>query len=329
MDLTDFSLGLSALAEDNKPDLDATYDLLILGGSAAAMTAALYAARKLMKTAILTRNLGGQMMDTWQIENYLGFQAISGKELTKKFEEHVRHFEVPIGLGENVSEVRKEGEVFKVALESGETYAGKSVIVATGKRSRPLNVPGENELKGKGVAYCAICDAPFYKDKKVVVAGGGNSAFTAALDLLKVAKEVTLVNFSQGWQADGIIIESVKKYERANFLDYHQVTRIEGTDNVTAVVVKNRETGEEKKIEADGIFVEIGLLPNTDPVKNLAKLNEANELVVDCHSRTNVEGLFGAGDVTTVPYKQIVISAGEGAKAALSAYDYLTKKGLL
>ena len=203
------------------------------------------------------------------------------------------------------------------------------MIISTGKRHRPLNVPGEKELVGKGVAYCATCDAPFFREKKVVVVGGGNSAFTTALDLLRVDAEVTLINFIEGWQADATLQERVNKSAKAHLLDCHQVLRIEGKGEVEAVVLKNRRNEEESSIDTSGVFVEIGLLPNSDAVKNLVTLNRQDEVIVDCSCRTNIEGLFGAGDITTVPHKQIVIAAGEGAKAALSAYDYLTKESLI
>ena len=293
------------------------------------LTAAVYATRKMMKVALITREFGGQVSDTSVVENFPGFQTISGQELVNKFIEQVKKFEVPLAEGESVSLVTKDQDQFKVQTESGQTYTSRTVIAALGKRYRKLKVPGESELTGKGVAFCATCDAPFFKDKQVVVAGGGNSAFSAARDLLKVAKEVTLVNFSPGWQADQVLFEPVQKHTGARLLDNHEVTRIEGTQAVEAVHIRDRKSGEEKVVPADGIFIQIGLLPNTDPFSQLAQLNQAGELIIDCHCRTNVEGLFGAGDMTTVPYDQIVISAGEGAKAALSAYDFLINKGLL
>lgn len=322
-------LDLSALERAGRPDPGVTYDLLILGGGAAALTAAIYAARKMMKTALITQGFGGQMDETADVENYPGFQMITGHDLAEKFLDHVRQFDLPILDDETVVEVRKEDAFFSTLLASGLAFTARTVILATGKRSRPLNVPGEKELTGKGVSYCATCDAPLFKDRRVVVAGGGNSAMTAALDLLKVAREVTLVNLAAGWQADAILLQSVQKRGFARLLDRHQVIRIEGAGRVAAVHVKDQQTGQEEAIPADGIFIQIGLLPNSEPVRDLARLNERKELVVDLGCRTSVEGLFGAGDVTTVPYKQIVISAGEGAKAALAAYDYLAGRGLL
>jgi len=330
MDFPGFSLDISALQSDGGPNPDAIYDVLVIGGGPAAMTAAVYAARKMLKLALLTKDFGGQVMDTSDIENYMGFQTITGEELAKKFQEQIRHFEVPFRKDDGVLSVTQDGDLFLVRTENDVVFRGKTVILATGKRSRPLNVPGEREFTGKGVAYCATCDAPFYAGKDVVVAGGANSALTAAMDLLKAqATHVTLVNFIEGWQADEVLMASVRDDQRLNLLDFHEVVRIEGKDRVEAVRVRNRKTGEETVIRTNGIFVEIGLLPNSEPVAELAQVNDVREVLVDCHCATNVPGLFAAGDVTTVPYKQIVISAGEGAKAALAAYDYLAQKGNL
>jgi alkyl hydroperoxide reductase subunit F len=225
--------------------------------------------------------------------------------------------------------VNKQGDLFKIETDDGKNYSAKTLILATGKRHRPLNVPGEKELSGKGVAYCATCDAPFFKDRKVVVAGGGNSAFTSARDLLKVHADVTVINASEGWQGDPALMEKVKAMGRVTFLDNHRILRIEGGDRVEAVFVRDGRTGAETRLEAGGVFVEIGWVPNTGPVRDLALLSDRQELRIDCSSATSVPGLFGAGDVTTVPHKQIIISAGEGAKAALSAYGYLAEKSFI
>jgi len=329
MDFPDFSLDTSLLEKAKEPEAEVTYDLLILGGGPAAMSAAVYAARKMMNLAIITKDFGGQVRETSEIENWLGFQSINAKDLVDMFEEHVKSFDIPVSLGPSITEVKREADVFKVQTDDSKIYSSQTLIIATGKRHRPLNVPGEKELVGRGVAYCATCDAPFFKGKKVVVAGGGNSAFTTAVDLLKVGAEVILVNFIKGWQADEALQERVKQTGKAGLLDYHQVIRIEGKDRVTGVVIKNRENEKEENLDANGVFVEIGLLPNNESVKNLVELNEQGEVIVDCSCRTSIEGLFAAGDVTTVPHKQIVISAGEGAKAALSAYNYLINRSLI
>jgi len=329
MDFPEFTLDTSLLEKAKEPEPAIIYDLLILGGGPAAMSAAVYAARKMINFAILTRDFGGQIRETSEVENWLGFQSINAKDLADSFEEHVKSFNIPVSLGTSIAEVKKEGDLFKVLTADATMYSSRTMIIATGKRHRPLNVPGENELLGRGVAYCATCDAPFFKGKKVVVAGGGNSAFTTAMDLLKVGADVSLVNFIKGWQADEAFQQRIQQAGKIRLLDYHQIVKIEGKDNVEGVVVRDLKNNSEKMLHANGIFIEIGLSPNNEPVKNLVELNEHGEIIVDCSCKTNVEGLFGAGDVTTVPHKQIVISAGEGAKAALSAYDYLINKSFI
>jgi alkyl hydroperoxide reductase subunit F len=329
MDFPTFSLDTSLLEKAKEPEPEVTYDLLILGGGPAAMSATVYAARKMMTLAIITKDFGGQVRETSEVENWLGFQSINAKDLADHFEEHVKSFDIAVSLGTAATEVSKEADTFKVRTDSDRVFSSRALILATGKRHRLLNVPGEKELVGRGVAYCATCDAPFFKGKKVVVVGGGNSAFTTAMDLLKVEAEVTLVNFTKGWRADETLKQRVRQTDKVSLLDYHQVVRIEGRDRVTAVVVRNRENEEEEKLDASGVFVEIGLLPNNESFKDLMELNEQGEVIVDCCCQTSVEGVFGAGDVTTVPHKQIVIAAGEGAKAALSAYDYLINKSFI
>lgn len=329
MDFPSFSLDTSLLEDTKEPEPEVIYDLIILGGGPAAMSAAVYAARKMMSLAIITKDFGGQVRETSEIENWLGFQNINAKDLADSFEEHVKSFDIAVSLGPGVKEVEKETDIFKVITDADTMYKSRALILATGKRHLPLNVPGEKELVGRGVAYCATCDAPLYKKKKVVVSGGGNSAFTTAMDLLKVQAEVTLVNFLKGWQADEALQKRVKQIGNMTLLDYHEVIRIEGKETVTAVIIRNREKDKEGKLEVNGIFVEIGFLPNNESFKDLVKFNEQGEVIVDCQCRTNIEGLFGAGDITTVPHKQIVIAAGEGAKAALSAYNYLITKSLI
>jgi alkyl hydroperoxide reductase subunit F len=329
MEFPSFTLDTSVLEETKEPEAGVTYDLLILGGGPAAMSAAVYAARKMLHCALVAVDFGGQIRETSEIENWLGFQQINAKDLADSFEEHVKGFSIPVSLGTRITEVAKQGAEFRVSADNGAVYSGRTVILATGKRHRPLNIPGEKELVGRGVAYCATCDAPFYQGKKVVVAGGGNSAFTTAMDLLKVNAEVTLVNVLKGWQADEALQHRVKQGGTVRLLDYHQVTRVEGEERVTGVVVTNKETDQEERLEANGIFIEVGLLPNSDMVRDLVELNDQGEVIVDCLCQTSVEGFYGAGDVTTVPHKQIVIAAGEGAKAALSAYSYLINKSLI
>jgi alkyl hydroperoxide reductase subunit F len=326
MELPGVILDISSISPLRKPDHDTVYDMLILGGGPAAMSAVVYAARKMINLAVITLDFGGQINETAEVENYLGFPSIRAGDLVARFNEHIRSFDFPVSMGISTVEVRKKEGTFEVLMEDGTSFWGHTIIVATGKRHRPLTVPGERELLGKGVAYCATCDAPLYKDKKVVIVGGGNSAFTTALDLLRLNAEAVVANFLSGWQADGAIQRRVRKFGKVQFMDYHEIVRVEGKDKLETVVIRDRKSGEEKRIDADGLFVEIGLLPNSDPVKKLVGLNEHGEVLVDCYCRTDIPGLFGAGDVTDVPHKQIIISAGEGAKAALSAYDYLIEK---
>ena len=325
MDMPDFELDTSLLGNANVPDPTVYYDIVIVGGGPAAMSAAVYAARKMLNCAVITRDFGGQVLETSEIENWLGFQSINARDLVASFVEHVNDFDMAMASNMGVAAITKEDDIFRIEAEDGNVYSARAVILATGKRHRPLDIPGEKELVGRGVAYCATCDAPLFRDKEVVVVGGGNSAFTTAVDLLKVGAGVIMVNFIEGWQADEALQERVRRAENAQLFDYHQVVRIEGKTSVEGVVIQEREKGHEKLLKAEGVFVEIGLLPNSASVKNLVALNDLGEVIIDCSCRTDVEGFFGAGDVTTVPHKQIIISAGEGAKAALSAYDYLMK----
>ncbi len=331
MDLASVSVNLTDLAaEAKRPDPAEVYDLLVLGGGPAAMTAVLYAARKMMKLAMVTYDFGGQMAETSEIENYMGYRFVTGLDLTDKFKEQVQQFDIPIAWGQKVTAVRRGDGRFTVETDQGGAFQARTLILATGKRYRLLGVPGEKELAGHGVAYCPTCDAPFFKNKVVFIAGGGNSAFTAALDLVKVARDVTMLNFAADWQADPILQQAVERFgDRVKRLDQQHVLAIEGNGRVESVRVQDRRTGEERSLPADGVFIEIGLTSNSEPFAGFVELNEKKEVVVDCATRTNVPGVFGAGDLTTVPYKQIVISTGEGAKAALAAYDYLIHRGLL
>jgi alkyl hydroperoxide reductase subunit F len=323
------SLNSSFLDEVKDADPEVVYDLLVLGGGPAAMSAVIYAARKMLRLAIITLDFGGQVRETSEVENWLGFQAINAMDLADMFEEHVKSFDISVSLAVSATKVLKEGDVFKVQSDDGNTYSGKALIFATGMRHRPLNVPGEKELVGRGVAYCSTCDAPLFSGKKVVVVGGGNSAFTTVADLLKVDAQVILVNFEKGWQADEVLQKRIKKTEKVRFMDYSQVLRINGKDTVEAVWVQRRDDDKEEKLEVEGVFVEIGLLPNNESVKELVELNANGEVIIDCGCQTSLDGFFGAGDVTTVPHKQIIIAAGEGSKAALSAYDYLISKSFV
>ena len=322
------SAELDRLGRDNPPDPNTVYDVLVLGGGPAATTAAVYAARKMLHLALITYDFQGQVASTSEIENYMGFQTITGRELAEKFTEQAKQFGFPIGQGEYVKAVTKDGGVFAVEMTGGAVYRGRTVVASLGKRDRPLGVPGEDTFHGRGVAYCATCDAPFYRGLKVLVAGGGNSGFTAALDLAKIAEQVTLINIAEGFIADEVLQQQVRTFDNVTFADKTEVVEIRGEQVVTGVTLRDLRTGRTRDAAVDGVFVEIGLIPNSEPLKDLVALNRYGEVVVDAGCATDVEGFFAAGDMTSVPHKQIIISAGEGAKAALSAYEYLVHKGL-
>jgi len=302
------------------------YDLIIIGGGPAGLTAAVYAARKLIKTLLISQDLGGQVNETLRIENYMGYQFVEGPELIEKFNKQVTQYPLEQKVGSKVSSVSRLDCHFEVNTESGETFQSKAVILATGKRSRSLNVPGEAEYRGKGVSYCAICDAPVFTGMKVAVVGGGNSALEASYDLIKMAEHVYIVSLTP-LTGDPITINRIKDARNLTILLEYQVEKIEGDKFVEAVHIKNIKTGERKRLEVAGIFVEIGLVPNSEPVKEIAVLNQWGEVKVSTTCETGVPGLFAAGDVTDTPEKQIVIAAGEGAKAALQADRYIRNLG--
>jgi NADH-dependent peroxiredoxin subunit F len=321
-----FNLNLSSFEKESnlKPfDRKKVYDVIIVGGGPAALTASVYCMRKGLVTGLISKETGGQVAETSGIENYMGFKIIEGTNLVEKFREQIRQFELNFVEGLSVVSISKD-KIKKITLENGDSYDARTVIIATGKRSKKLGVPGETELAGKGVAYCAICDAPLYKGKAVAIAGGGNSGVEAAIDLAKISSKVTLIQRSDHLKADSIAVEKLEKFGNLDIIYDSKVVEICGKDRVEKIKVKDRSDSL-KEIEVQGIFVEIGLIPNTEFVKGLVDLNEYGEIKVDSECRTNVEGVFAAGDATAVPYKQIIIAAGEGAKAALSAGEYLMK----
>jgi len=302
------------------------YDLAIIGGGPAALSGAVYAGRKRLNTVLITKEIGGQLLLTSEIENYLGFESITGAELADKFARQMAQYDIDEIIGEKVVELIKEDGLFKIRTEGDRTIKTRAVVLASGKRSRTLNVSGERELAGRGVAYCATCDAPLFAGRKVAVIGGGNSAFEAVIDLLPIATEIFLIDIAPHWLADPILIKRMEGSPKVKSFQQHRVVEILGERRVSEIVIEPIEGGEIKELEVQGVFVEIGLVPNSEFVEGLVKMNRYREIVVDCHARTNVPGLFAAGDVTDVPEKQVIISAGEGAKAALSAYRYLIRQ---
>lgn len=301
------------------------YDFMIIGAGPAGLAAAVYAARKRLSTLLISRDIGGQVNFTRDIENYLGYQFIEGPELIGKFNEQVAKYPIDQKIGYNVARVARIPGGFEATAENGETYQSRVVIFAAGKRPRPLNVPGEKEFVGKGVSYCAICDGPVFAGKRVAVIGGGNSGVEAALDLVKIAEHVHLIEFKQ-LSAEPILIERLHQSPNVTILTEHQVEKIAGKDFVEAIQIKDLKTGETKRLDVGGIFIEIGLIPNSEAVKGLAELNRWGEVVINSACETSVPGLYAGGDVSSVPEKQIVIATGEGAKAALQAHRYLQRQ---
>ena len=300
------------------------YDLIIIGGGPAGLCSSVYAARKQLKTLLVSGDIGGQVNWTMGVENYLGYQFIEGVELIDKFQIQVARFPIDQKIGDKVARLDKIDNGFEVTTEAGEKYQAKAVILATGKKPRQLNVPGEKELTGRGVTYCAICDGPIFAGQRVAVIGGGNSAIEAVLDMAKIAEHVNLVSLAS-LTADPILVNQLPGIKNLTSLIGYQTEKVNGQELVDGVVIKNVKSEEEKRLAVTGVFVEIGLIPNSDPVKELLPLNKLGEVPVSCFCETTVPGLYAAGDVTDVPEKQIIIAAGEGAKAALQAHRYLQR----
>jgi len=297
------------------------FELIIIGAGPAGITASIYAARKKMDLATITTNIGGQVSISSQIENYTGFQYITGEELTAKFQEHLERHKFELKM-EEAQKVQREGNLFRVRTDAA-TYLAKTVIIATGRKPRELKVPGETEFKNRGVTYCATCDAPLFEGLDVAVVGGGNSGLESVLQLIKIAKSIHLIEIGPQLKADTVLVEKAKASEKVEIRTNTQVVEIVGDKVVTGIRVKKKE--KEVLLPVQGVFVEIGSVPNSDIVVFVEK-NRWNEIIVNCKCETSVPGLFAAGDVTSVPEKQIVVAAGEGCKAALSAFRYLSQR---
>ena len=300
------------------------HELMVIGGGPAGLAATVYAARKRLDTLLISNDIGGQMNMTMGIENYLGYQFIEAPELIGKFQTQVDQFPIDQKIGHKVSRLEEIDGGFEVTTETGEQYQARVAIFATGKRPRTLSVPGEAELTGKGVTYCAICDGPIFAEQRVAVVGGGNSALEAALDMVKIAEHVDLVSLTP-LTGDAILIDKLSNAKNLSILTEHQTERIEGKDLVEGMVAKDLKSGESKQLKVTGVFIEIGLVPNSDAVSKLIELNKAGEVPISCSCETTLPGLYAAGDVTDIPEKQIVVAAGEGAKAALQAHRYLQR----
>lgn len=300
------------------------YDLIILGAGPAGMTAGVYAARKQLDTLVLTENIGGQATWSSGIENYLGYIFVTGTELVQKFEEHVRTFDVKIEYT-RVTKLSQIDDGFRVDTSDGRAFTSQAVVVATGKTPRLLDVPGEREFTGRGVTYCATCDGPLFSGMDVAVVGGGNSGLDAVVQLMKICPKVYLIEVMDELRADEILRERAKAAGNVEILTKTAVTKIYGNMMVDGITVRNLESGQTRDIPVKGVFVEVGLAPSNDFIKDLVRLNKHGEIPVDCAAQTGIPGLFAAGDVTDVPEKQIICAAGDGAKAALGAYSYLVR----
>jgi len=296
------------------------YDLIIIGAGPAGITASVYAVRKRLNILVISPDIGGQAALGGDIENYTGYQFITGPELALKFEEHMRKFDIQL-KDESVQDLKKTGEIIIVKTNKAE-YQARTVIVASGKKTRELNVPGENEFKNRGLTYCATCDAPLFSGKDVAVIGGGNSGLDAAIQLERIAKKVYIINIAHELTGDEIMQETIKKDKNTIVYNESKVLAVLGEKMVNAIKISRQ--GKEEILPVEGIFVEIGLIPNIDFAGILEK-NEFGEIKVNCYNETNIEAIFAAGDVTNVPEKQIIIAAGEGSKAALSAFRYLNQ----
>lgn len=300
------------------------YDLIIIGAGPAGMTAGVYAARKQLDTLIMTGDVGGQTTWSSGIENYLGFRIVTGPELVSKFEEHLRSFPVEMDYT-RVDALSLVDGGFAVRTEDGRTVTSRAVVVATGKSPRMLNVPGEREFAAKGVAYCATCDGPLFGGANVAVVGGGNSGLDAVVQMMKICPKVYLIEAADHLRADEVMVEQARNAPNVEILTRTLVREIHGDAFVHSITVEDLASAQTRRIEVTGVFVEVGLVPNSDLVKDILALNANSEIPVDCAARTSVPGLFAAGDVTAVPEKQIIIAAGDGAKAALGAYSYLVR----
>ena len=316
--------------EAKKIAAKAPFDVLIVGGGPAGAAAAVYAARKGIRTGVASERVGGQVLDTLGIENFISVKKTEGSQFALALEQHVRDYDVDImNLQRAKALIPNAGpgqDLIEIQFESGASLKTKTLVIATGARWRNINVPGEHEYKNKGVAYCPHCDGPLFKGKRVAVIGGGNSGVEAAIDLAGIVGHVTLIEFDTTLRADAVLQRKLHSLANVTVFANAQTTEITGdSQKVNGLVYKDRATGERHKVELEGVFIQIGLLPNTDWLKGTVELSKHGEIVIDARGQTSVPGVFAAGDATTVPFKQIIIAAGDGAKAALSAFDHLIR----
>lgn len=314
-------LGTSAVTTDE--DIE-PFDVLVIGGGPAGASAAVYIARKGVKTGVVAERVGGQILDTQSIENFISVKKTDGSKLAVNLEEHMKEYDVKIIKGSRVENISKK-ELFEVVLANKKVLKAKTIILATGASWRNLNVPGEANYKNKGVAYCPHCDGPLFKGKPIAVVGGGNSGIEAAIDLAGTSSHVTVLEFMPELKADKVLQDTLYSLPNVTVHKNVQVMEVKGTDKVNGLVYKERDTNVEKQIDIQGVFVQIGLVPSTAFLGDFVERNRFGEIIIDERGRTNIPGVFAAGDCSTVPYKQIIVSMGSGAIAALSAFDYLIR----
>ena len=295
------------------------YELIIIGAGPSGITAGVYAARKKIDFIILTKDIGGQASLSWEIENYIGYQFITGPELIEKFIEHIKGFNVEIKENEPVKKILREDKIFKIISDKNE-YFSKTIIISTGRKPKKLRVKGEDEFKNKGLTYCATCDAPLFKDKEVAVIGSGNAGLDAVLQLSRIAGKIYLIEIKNELTGDRFVIEKIKNIKNIEIMIGTKIKEINGDKFVEDIRIEKE--GKETEIKVNGIFVEIGSVPNSEIIDFVEK-NEYGEIIVDCKNRTSFPGVFSAGDVTNVFAKQIIVACGEGAKASISSFEHL------
>ncbi len=314
----------AAKALENKP----VYDMLIVGGGPAGAAAAIYSARKGITTGVASERFGGQVLDTLAIENFVSVKETEGPQFATALEQHVKSYDVDV-MDVQRAEALIPGRIHEVRLANGAVLKAKAIVLATGARWREINVPGEREYRNHGVAYCPHCDGPLFKGKRVAVIGGGNSGVEAAIDLAGIVSAVTLLEFGAELRADAVLQKKLRSLKNVTIVTQAQTTEVTGDGKkVNGLTYKDLASGETKKVELEGVFVQIGLVPNTEWLKGTVELSRHGEIIVDAKGATSIPGVFAAGDVTTVPFKQIVIAVGDGAKAALGAFDYLIRNSV-
>jgi len=320
-----FNFNLNKASSNSKFSSDLLWDTLIVGGGSSGLNAGLYLIRKGKNVGVLTSEIGGQLHNTSDVDNYIGLKKLKGSELSNSFLDHVNDLELPIMQDATVTNIVKQKNIFLITLESGIVLKSKTVLFATGGSPRKLNVLGEKTYQNKGVSYCTTCDAPFFKGKHVVVAGGGNSAAEAVIDLVPYASKISVIHRSQ-WRADEILLEKLKQIKDLDIHLNSQILEIKGDNNsMRSISFLDKNRNIEKEMNAEGLFVEIGNIPNSKIIRDLVETNSSGEIIVNDLQETSLIGMYASGDVTNQPFKQIIIAVGEGAKAALSINKYLNK----